>query len=145
MGKIITSLATLGPLGYAPAPGTIGTLVALPLACAISFLSIFWQVAVIGLMITLSCFIVHHALSYFKQKDPSQIILDEVVGCLVTFFAISYSVQTWMFGFVLFRFFDIFKPCGIAQIEKLPGVWGVVFDDLLAGLFANLIVRWWFA
>lgn len=145
MGKIITSLATLGPLGYAPAPGTMGTLVTLPLACAISLLPIGWQVVVIGLAIALSCQIVSAALPYFKQKDPSQIILDEVVGCLVTFFAIPYSVQTWMFGFILFRLFDIFKPCGIAQVEKAPGACGVVFDDLLAGLFANLILRWWLA
>jgi phosphatidylglycerophosphatase A len=144
MEKISSSIATLGKVGYLPAPGTMGTIVTLPAAYCLTLLAMSWQGITILVAGCMSYWIIAQALPQFKQSDPSQIILDEVMGCLVTFFAIPFSWSTGIAGFVLFRLFDIFKPLGIKRVEKLPGAWGVLLDDVVAGLFANIILRLFF-
>jgi phosphatidylglycerophosphatase A len=144
INKMIVSIATLGRLGYAPAPGTMGTLAALPVAYAISCFAIALQAGIIIALFFVSYGVIKKALPCFTTSDPSQIIVDEVVGCLVTFFALPFSWPVLILGFLLFRLFDIFKPCGIKRVEKLPGAWGVLLDDVVAGLFANLILRYLF-
>ena len=139
------SIATLGFIGYFPAPGTMGTMVAFPLAYGLSLLTLPQQAGVIIVASCFSYFIIKRALQIFRTSDPSQIILDEVVGTLVTFYGISCSAKNFIAGFFLFRLFDIFKPCGIKSLEKLPGAWGVLLDDVVAGIFANLILRLLFA
>ena len=92
-------------------------------------------------MTILSFFVIQRALTFFKIVDPSQIILDEVVGCFLTFVGLAFSWQSLLAGFLLFRLFDIFKPFGIKRLEQLPGAWGVLLDDCAAGLLANIILR----
>lgn len=142
MSNILKLWATLGPVGYLPAPGTMGTLVALPLAGAISVLSLNHQGILISMICILSLYTIAKVLPFFSVADPSEIILDELVGCLITFYGITYTLPSWIFGFILFRLFDIFKPAGIQYIEKLPGAYGILLDDCCAGLFANLILRY---
>lgn len=74
-------------------------------------------------------------------KDPSYIVIDEVVGSCVTFFCVPLSGYFLLAGFILFRFFDIYKPCGVVFLEQLPGAFGVVCDDILAGLYALLMLQ----
>ena len=76
------------------------------------------------------------------SKDPGQVVVDEISGQLVTLtpMLFSPSVAGTILGFVLFRFFDITKPLGIARLERLPGGWGVMTDDLAAGVLAGLLV-----
>ena len=139
--KISKSIATLGPIGYLYAPGTMGTIATLPLAYGLSYLSLSWQAAIIMIVSYVSYFITHEALKNFSTQDPSHIILDEVIGTLVTFFAISYSPINFFIGFVIFRLFDIFKPFGIRYLEKIPGALGVLADDVAAGILANIVLR----
>ena len=87
-----------------------------------------------------SFFIIQQALTFFKVADPSYIILDEVIGCLITFIGIPVCGLSLFAGFLLFRMFDILKPFGIQRVEKLPGAWGVLLDDCVAGLFANILL-----
>jgi len=141
MESIIKSIATLGCIGYLPAPGTMGTVGALPLVYALSFLTLSYQIIFVAVIFIISFFVIKKALPSFSESDPSQIILDEVVGTLITFVGISYSPVHFFVGFIFFRLFDIFKPCGISYIEKLPGAYGVLLDDCVAGLFANIILR----
>ncbi len=141
MSKILKSIATLGPIGYLPAPGTMGTIAALPLAYGISCMPVSWQLVVIMILFGVSYFVIGGALQYFKNFDPSQIILDEVLGTLVTFCGISYNPCIGLLGFVLFRLLDIFKPFGIHHLEKIPGSFGILIDDVAAGLLAHLILR----
>lgn len=141
MEKKIISIATLGPIGYLAAPGTMGTLVTIPLALLLNFYSLSVQCVIIGIIAITSFFIVKQALCHFTQSDPCQIIIDELLGCFITFLAVPFLSHVWIIGFVLFRFFDIVKPCGIQRIEKLPGAWGVLLDDVIAGLCAHLILR----
>lgn len=134
---------TLGYIGYFPAPGTMGTLAALPLAYGLSWLSVWLQAAALILLICVSYYIIDKVLPSFSCTDPSEIILDEVIGILVTFVGISYSPVNFCIGFIAFRFFDILKPCGIQYLEKIPGAWGILLDDIAAGLCAHFILRFW--
>ena len=67
-------------------------------------------------------------------------MIDEVIGCLWAFYGSLLSVPLLLLGFFLFRFFDIFKPLGIHQLQNFPRAWGIVADDLLAGLYTALIL-----
>ena len=74
-------------------------------------------------------------------KDPSEVVIDEAAGFLVTMAWVPVTAATVSAGFILFRLFDIFKPYPIRRIERLPGGWGVVADDLMAGLYALVCLR----
>jgi phosphatidylglycerophosphatase A len=77
----------------------------------------------------------------FDEKDSSFIVIDEATGFLVTIAFHSITPLLILIGFVLFRFFDILKPFPIRQTEtKLPGGLGVMFDDIIAGVYANIIL-----
>lgn len=78
----------------------------------------------------------------YKQKDSRNIVIDDIIGALVIVFGFRYlSIFLMAVGFVLFRVYDNLKIFPISQIEKLPKGWGVVMDDLIAGLMANLSIR----
>jgi phosphatidylglycerophosphatase A len=84
------------------------------------------------------------AEEFFGRKDPSPVVIDEVVGQMVTFLSVSYRVPlTWKWllsGFVLFRIFDILKPPPARNLERLPGGWGIMMDDCAAGLYSLAIL-----
>jgi len=148
-------IATLNLPANTKMPGTVGSglvLIYLTGFCVINLLSNFYPalqvlsfasynllVPVIASLIAL--LIISRALKFFTQKDPGLICLDEVVGMLVSMCLIPINFATVLIGFLLFRFFDILKPFGIKQIEQLQGAWGVLFDDFLAGVYANLSLR----
>ena len=137
--------------GYSPVvSGTVGTLVGIPLylvlhrftfdrfgmaAGAALFL------AVTGLLFFAGVAAANRLEQRFKAKDPSQVVADEVVGYLVAVCAITPSLTSVIVTFVLFRIFDIVKPFPARRSEKLPGGWGIMVDDLWAGLYANLAAR----
>ena len=77
----------------------------------------------------------------FIKNDPSEIVIDEFVGCLFTFIAIKINFKTIILGFILFRIFDITKIFGIKRIEKLNGATGILLDDIAAGILSNLILQ----
>lgn len=74
-------------------------------------------------------------------KDSKRIVIDEVFGMLVSVLFLPLSLVTILAGFILFRFFDIYKPLGIKKMERLPAGWGVMADDLLAGIYSNLVLQ----
>lgn len=78
-------------------------------------------------------------------KDPSPVVLDEMVGMWFALWAAPVEGEAWVIIFFLFRLFDITKPLGIRSVEKLPAGWGVMLDDILAGAYAFLSwqVFWW--
>lgn len=77
----------------------------------------------------------------FRRKDDPRIVIDEVAGFLWTMFLVSPTVRHLLLGFVFFRFFDVVKifPARLCQ-DRLPGGWGVVLDDVVAGIYANLLL-----
>ncbi|WP_461789602.1 phosphatidylglycerophosphatase A family protein [Pedobacter sp.] len=74
-------------------------------------------------------------------KDHNRVVIDEVVGMCISLLFIPLSVKYIIAGLILFRFFDIVKPLGVRQLEKWPGGWGVMADDVLAGIYANVILQ----
>ena len=149
---MIVSLATLGPLGKLKAPGTWGSAVGLVWwAFVVRSLTTGRQIHEIcfnGLVILAAIFICGAAAELLKKKDPSEVILDEMVAMPLVFLANPVSsaqgVSAGIFillGFGLFRFFDIVKPLGIRWVEKAPGGVGIVADDVVAALYANLTLQ----
>jgi phosphatidylglycerophosphatase A len=150
---MIVSLATLGPLGKLKAPGTWGSAVGLAWwALVVQNLATprgwIHEICFNGLVILAAIFICGAAAELLKKKDPSEVVLDEMVAMPLVFFLNPHLHLGTKFGFVmvllgfgLFRFFDIVKPLGIRWIEKIPGGVGVVADDVVAALYANLCLQ----
>jgi phosphatidylglycerophosphatase A len=128
-------------LGYSPvAPGSVGTLGAVLVFYIISDLkSLLYFITIITVTI-ISIYITNKALKYYDSDDPGEIVIDEVCGYLFTMFLVPFSWTNVGVGFILFRLFDIAKPYPIRKIEKLKDGYGVILDDVLAGIYANIIL-----
>lgn len=74
-------------------------------------------------------------------KDPQRVVIDEIAGMCISLLFLPVTVKYLLAGLVLFRFFDIAKPLMISRMEKLPGGWGIMLDDVLAGVYANIILQ----
>jgi phosphatidylglycerophosphatase A len=132
-------LAAWGPCGYAPvAPGTFGTLGAIPLWWALRGLPLWVYALTVAAFIALSSFAADSAARYWKVPDASPIVIDEVAGYLVTLALVPWSWSAALLGFVLFRVFDILKPWPASWFDRQKHALGVVMDDVAAGLWAAL-------
>jgi phosphatidylglycerophosphatase A len=80
-----------------------------------------------------------------ETADPSIIVIDEIVGMWITLLFLPKTVPVMIIGFLAFRFFDIVKPQPARSLERVPGGWGIMLDDLVAGVYANVStwVGWW--
>ncbi|MGV8079152.1 MAG: phosphatidylglycerophosphatase A [Syntrophales bacterium] len=141
--KLIKAAATGLGLGYVPvAPGTAGTLLGIPLFLVLYPLSPpIFLAALIGC--TGSAFwITGRAERIFQEKDSQKIVLDEIIGFLWTMGFISPTPAHLAAGFLLFRLLDITKPfpAGFLQ-RKAPGGYGVVLDDVAAGIYGNILLH----
>lgn len=138
-------LATFFGVGKTrPAPGTWGSIVALPIAAALLMAGPFVMMAFILCAFPL-CVI---AAEVYQQdfpgegEDSSTIVIDEVLGMIITMVWLPLTWQSFLFGFILFRFLDIVKPFPIGFLDrKIEGGLGVVVDDIAAGIIANLILQ----
>ncbi|MGB5984467.1 MAG: phosphatidylglycerophosphatase A [Desulfobacterales bacterium] len=141
--RLVKFLATWGGVGnISRAPGTLGSLAALPLCYLLSLLqgAAAWSVVAIFSVLTVG--ICHLAEKIFARKDPGCIVIDEVAGQMAALAALPFTGWTVPAGFVLFRILDIAKPPPIGWLDRrLPGGLGITADDLAAGLMANLILR----
>lgn len=130
--------------GLAPkAPGTFGTLAALPLILFLhtSLTPIFYLIA-IALLFLLAIYCAERTQQDWQCHDPGAIVIDEWVGLGVSFFFLPTTWAIWSIGFVLFRLFDIVKPWPIRWLDRhVKGGLGNVIDDVLAGAFACLCLH----
>ena len=143
MRLLVIALATAGGVGFAPvASGTFGTLVAIPLVVALASLrqrSALWHTVAVAAVVAVAIWSAGRAEEVFGGHDHSYIVIDEVAGMLI---ACCGNPRTWpwVLGlFLAFRAFDVLKPLGINRLQSLPGGFGVVVDDLLAGVYASLL------
>ena len=135
------AVATVFGVGYAPvAPGTFGSAVGLlvwwllPASTAI-------QAAVIAAMFVAGSWGGNVAERHFGRSDPGQVVIDEVMGMLITLFLNPVGWLGALAGFLLFRIFDVIKPYPANRLEQLHGGIGVMADDAMAAVYANLVLR----
>jgi len=136
--KIIKLLATGFGSGLSPfAPGTMGTLVGIPVCLPLSW-PVRFLVAII--LSALAVYISGRAETIYLKKDDQRIVIDEIAGFQVAMLPVAITGWHLCFAFVLFRIFDIWKPFPIRNLQQLPGGWGVVIDDIAAGIYAGIIM-----
>jgi phosphatidylglycerophosphatase A len=143
MNRLFLLLATGFGVGYSPiAPGTLGTLITIPVYFFLSNIhSPLYEITLVGFFF-LSVWISENAETFFGKKDDQRIVIDEMMGFLVTMLWVPKTMRFIIIGFFLFRFFDILKPFPIRRLEKkLKGGYGVVLDDVMAGVYANIVLH----
>lgn len=140
MNRIVTLFATFFYTGFFPfAPATFATLV---------FLALYWLVPGGDWIATWTIFIPTLVLSIPASsrmekthgKDPHCVVIDEVVGIQVVLLGATPSLAGVIAAFVLFRIFDVWKPYPIDKLQSLPGGWGIVADDVVAGLYSRIVL-----
>ena len=148
MKIIYKLLATALGVGYSPfAPGTAGAIIGCVVLWVFEKYNIISTTSTpllfIGLIVstTILGIIATDKLENEWGKDPNKVVIDEVIGMWITMMFVPFSLINVLIGFVLFRFFDIAKPLGIRKLEKLEGGIGVMADDMLAGIYANILLQ----
>ena len=143
MRRLGLFIATFGYIGYAPiAPGTFGSAAGLLVFAAVrSSGSQVVEVLAIVLLFLIGIWSGTEAEHHFGGIDPGPVVLDEVVGMLVTLALLPVNVVGALVGFLVFRVLDVVKPWPSAQMERLPGGLGVMADDGMAALYGNAIMR----
>lgn len=126
--------------GYTPkAPGTAASLLALLIFFIFPLNSINWFI------LSILFFFVGvwsgSEIEKDKGEDPGLVVIDEMVGQWLAVIFLPYSWITLLIGFILFRVFDIFKPYPINRSQKLKAGWGIMIDDVLAGVYANIVLQ----
>jgi phosphatidylglycerophosphatase A len=141
--RLVLLCATGCGSGYVPViPGTAGTAAALLPFILLSSLPLSLYLLTTVAFIFISIWISHQAAILLKMKDPPPVVIDEVAGYLVTMATFPCTWQYVAAGFILFRLFDIFKPFPARWIDrKVPGGYGIVLDDVAAGIYANIVLQ----
>jgi len=135
-------LATGFGSGYSPvAPGTAGSAVGLLFVWAMSLLDLTGQVVFTLAVTVLSMIAADIVATSVGLKDPGLVVADEIAGMMVTMIAIPLTVKSLLLGFILFRVMDVVKPPPARQFERFKGGVGIVADDLMAGVYAQLALR----
>ena len=139
--NLALAIATCLGVGYAPfAPGTFGSLVGLVLWAVLPG-SPFVQATAIVLSFAAGTWASAAAERHFRATDPGPVVIDEVLGMLVTLFLVPVAWPGAILGFVWFRVFDVVKPYPANRLERLPGGIGIMADDFMAAVYANLALR----
>ena len=143
MTRLAVFIATVGYCGYFPiAPGTVGSAAGL-----VVYLLVWWTQSPVveGLLIVavyaIGIWAGTEAERYFGGIDPGPVVIDEVLGMLITLAFMPVGLWTAIAGFVLFRIFDVIKPFPAGRFERLHGGLGVMSDDAMAAVYANLSLR----
>jgi len=136
-------IATCGYLGYVPvAPGTFGSAAGLVVFAAVRWSgSPALELAVIVLLFAVGVWSACAAERHFGGVDPAPVILDEVVGMLITLAFLPVNITGAVVGFLLFRLFDVVKPWPANRLEAVHGGLGVMADDAMAGVYGNVAMR----
>jgi len=147
MRRFVILFATWGGTGYSPvASGTVGTIAAIPFYLLLVRLPLSFYLLTLVPFFFFSCWVSGLAEEIFGEKDSGKIVIDEVIGYLVTMAGVPLTVPGVVLGFFLFRFFDIVKVEPARYFDRhLKNGYGVVLDDVAAGVYAcgvlHLILR----
>ena len=136
--KLITSFFYLGHSPYMP--GTVGSLGGLVVYFVVRNNIILYSFTILFLF-TLGLIFSGEAERIYNRKDARMIVIDEACGMLLSLYLLPYNVILVIVGFILFRVFDILKPPPAKRIEAVSGAFGIMFDDIIAAIYANLILQ----
>ena len=141
--RAVLFVATGFFIGNLPfAPGTFGSLIGLPLCFLLSRIDLLKSLIWVLVFILFAMGIASAAEKIIKQRDPGQIVIDEIAGLMVTLAGLPFNLKTALAGFIIFRVFDILKPFPIRMLDRrVGGGSGIVLDDVMAGIYGNLIIR----
>jgi len=144
MNSISKFISTLCGIGYFPkAPGTMGTAFAAVLYYIL--IQFGWENGWLALVYTLALALVSVFLISKAEKDlghdAGSIVIDELIGYFIAVMFLPQNIVVVISAFILFRIFDIFKPEPVKVLEKLPAGWGVMADDIMAGIYANVVLQ----
>jgi phosphatidylglycerophosphatase A len=139
--RVGLAVATVGGLGYVPvAPGTVGSAAGLLVWWLLPASAVVQGAAILALFVV-GCWSGNVAERHFGCTDPRQVVIDEVMGMLITLFMNPVESKGAAGAFLLFRLFDVVKPYPSNRLERLPGGVGVMADDAMAAVYANLALR----
>ena len=142
VNKIALILSSWFGVGLMPKmPGTAGTLAAIPMGIIMNHLGLFFGAIFLATSIAAAIWSAGVTERLLGRDDPSEVVIDEVVGLLLTIYLSPVSWLSIALGFMMFRFFDIMKPFPIRRLEKIGGGTGIVLDDLAAGVYAGLSIN----
>jgi len=143
MRRLGVFVATCGYIGYIPfAPGTFGSAAGLVLFFLVRRTgSIAVELAAIAVLFAIGVWSGNEAERHFGKVDPGPVVLDEVVGMLITLALLPVNLVGAFVGFLLFRILDVVKPWPSGRFEALPGGLGVMADDGMAAIYGNLVMR----
>jgi phosphatidylglycerophosphatase A len=131
--------------GWLPvAPGTWGAAVGILMIWPLAALPTIWITPILTVLILVFLWIGVKGSNLVQEEwgdDPKQTVIDEMIGVWIAILGMPLTWPWLLGGFVLFRFFDIAKPLGIRQLEAIKGGWGIMLDDVLAGVYANLVLQ----
>lgn len=141
MNKIIKLIATFFYMGeVSVAPGTLAS-VAGALISIIVFENIILYLVILAFVLTVGFYASGKMEQLAGEHDPSCVVIDEVAGVMIAFFLLPFNVPVLITAFFLFRAFDMFKIYPANKFEKLPGGLGIMADDIMAGLYANVLMQ----
>lgn len=141
MRKRVELVTSFFYLGHSPfMPGTIGSLGGLIVYFLVRSNDILYAFSILFLF-TLGVMFAGEAEKVYKIKDPSIIVIDEACGMLLSLFYVPFNLYSVILGFFLFRIFDILKPFPARRLERLTGSLGIMFDDIVAALYTNIILQ----
>ncbi len=135
-------LTGLGSGLFPVAPGTVGSFVgALIYLFFLSHMPCIITLFIILFVLGLSIHFSEESLTLFGEEDSSKIVIDEIVGIWISLFCIKLSFYSFVEAFIIFRFFDIYKPYPVKMMDNLKGGLGVVMDDAIAGIITNVLLK----
>jgi phosphatidylglycerophosphatase A len=144
MTHLIIFLASGAYTGFSPiAPGTVGTLVGILIYLLLPYQHPSLYFSLVLLSIGAAIWLAQAGEIIFGAPDSRRIVIDEIVGFLVAMFLLPSSWGYIVAAFFIYRAFDVIKPPPIERLEALPGGFGVVLDDVLAGVYTNLVLQMW--
>lgn len=138
---LVKTVSTFFYVGYFPLiPGTAGSVAAIFLFFLIknnplTYLAILLILLILGFLVSGA------AEKIMRKTDPPCLVIDEVCGMLIGLLFLPYDIRLVIIAFLIFRILDTLKPYPISSFEKLKGGWGIMSDDIIAGLYTNLILQ----
>ena len=143
MNRLGLFIATCACIGYVPvAPGTLGSAAGLVVFFAVRGTgSASLELAAIVIVFAVGVWSATVAERHLGDVDPAPVVIDEVAGMLITLAFLPVNLTGAMVGFLIFRLFDVVKPWPSSRFERLPGGFGIMADDAMAGVYGQLVMR----